>query len=329
MFRCAAILFVVLVGGSRLLGAEPAKQQVLFVCHSVSFIHPAVVPAEKALRELGRKSNFELTCFRYTHDPAELATRKTRIFGRRAEVGRPLLEQYSEAFRAVTGKPIGPEHCGRLDAKTLEKFDAVIFYTKDNPCGTAEEKRALLEFVRSGKGFVGVHSATVTHFDWPDYGKMLGGYFDAILLLDKVPLVVEDRQHPATAHFGKRLEILHEVYQFKSPYDRDHLQVLLSLDPKFSQSVLRQVGEGRQKIAALEKAGDKEAAAKLKQSLPHVKREDGDFVVSWCKDYGKGRVFYTALGHPPQQWQDQQFLQHILGGLRWATRKDLQLGAKK
>jgi type 1 glutamine amidotransferase len=322
VFRCVAVMIVVLVGESPLRSAEPAKQHVLFVCHSISFIHEAVVPAEKALRALGQKSNFELTCFRYTHDPAELATKKTRIYGRRAEVGRPLLEQYSEAFRAVTGESIGPEQCGRLDVKTLKKFDAVIFYTKDDPCGTAEEKQALLDFVRSGKGFVGVHSATVTHFDWPDYGKMLGGYFDAILMLDRIPIHVEARKHPATSHFPEQFEILHEVYQFKFPYNREHLQVLLSLDAKFSRAVLRQVSDGRQKIAELKKAGDTKSADKLTLSLPRLKREDGDFVVSWCKDYGKGRVFYTALGHPPEQWQDKQFLQHILGGLRWATRVD-------
>ncbi|HEU4388009.1 MAG TPA: ThuA domain-containing protein, partial [Blastocatellia bacterium] len=47
-------------------------------------------------------------------------------------------------------------------------------------------------------------------------------------------------------------------------------------------------------------------------------RTDGDFALAWCRSYGKGRVFYTALGHRPEVWQDERFQKHLMGGLRWA-----------
>lgn len=320
-FRTFLVTIVLLGGWHTAKTAEPEKRQVLFVCHSISFIHPAVVPAERALRELGRQAGFELTCFRYTHDPKELATKKTRIFGRATKPGELLLDQYRAAFKATTGETIGPEHCGRLDASTLSRFDAVVFYTKDDPCGTPAEKQALLNFVRSGKGFVGAHSATVTHFDWADYGTMLGGYFDTILFKQAIPLFVEDRTHPSTAHFGSRVEMDHEVYQFRAPYNRDKVDVLLRVDPSYAKTIVRQVKEGRAKAAALSKAGKKKESETLLRSLPRLSRKDGDFAIAWCRDYGKGRVFYTALGHFPEQWKDERFRRHILGGLLWTMNQ--------
>ncbi len=320
-FRVFLIMIVLLGGKHTARTEEPEKRQVLFVCHSISFIHPAVVPAERALRELGKQAGFELTCFRYTHDPEELASKKTRIFGRATEPGKSLLKQYRTAFKATTGESIGPEHCGRLDAETLSRFHAVVFYTKDDPCGTDAEKQALLDFVRSGKGFVGAHSATVTHFDWTEYGNMLGGYFDVILFKQAVPLWVEDRTHPSTAHFGSRVQMEHEVYQFRAPYNRDKVDVLLRVDPNYAKAIVRQVKDGRAKAAELGKAGKKKQAEALLRSLPRLSRTDGDFAVSWCRDYGKGRVFYTALGHFPEQWSDVRFRRHILGGLLWTMNQ--------
>jgi type 1 glutamine amidotransferase len=276
--------------------------RVLFVCHSISHIHASVVPAERALRKLGERNGFELECFRYTHDPAERATVETRIYGRPTAAGQPLLPQYSAAFEAVTGEPILPRHCGRLDADTLARYDAVIFFTKDDPCGTDDERRALLDFVRSGHGFVGVHSATVTHFDWPEYGQMLGGYFDRIVLhAAEVPLVVAAGEHEATGKLPPRFALEHEVYQFRAPYDTSAVEVLLRVDPAY---VARLQKGFRPKSIGIEDLGGL--------------RADGDLAVSWCRREGRGRVFYTALGHPSQQWEDERFLDHVLGGLQWA-----------
>lgn len=281
-------------------GASPPR--VLFVCHSISYIHASVVPAERALRKLGSQHDFQLDCFRYTHDPAETATEGDRIYGQTTTVGKSLLAQYSAAFETVTGEPILPRHCGRLDRDTLAHYQAVIFFTKDDPCGTADERQALLEFVRSGHGFVGVHSATVTHFDWPEYGRLVGAFFDRIVLhVPELPLIVADGDHASTKALPPRFSLEHEVYQFRAPYDSNRLDVLLRVDPAYVarlQNGFRPDSIGIEDLGAL--------------------RPDGDLAVSWCRREGKGRVFYTALGHPSDQWEDERFLSHVLGGLLWA-----------
>ncbi len=281
------------------ISAEPAR--VLFVGHSISHIHASVVPAELALRKLGSKNGFTLDSFRFTHDTSELATDNDRIYGRKTNVGEPLLPQYAEAFEAVTGEQILPRHCGRLDAETLANYQAVVFFTKDNPCGTPDEREALLDFVRSGHGFFGIHSATVTHFDWPEYGRLLGAYFDRIVLhMPEVPLAVVNGSHPSTRDLAPQLLLEHEIYQFREPYDAGQLQVVLRVDPSY----VRKLQSGlRPESIGLEDLDDL--------------RADGDLAVSWSRNEGEGRVFYTALGHPNEQWEDPMFLQHVLGGILW------------
>ena len=172
----------------------------------------------------------------------------------------------------------------------LRPFDAVAFYTTGELPISAEQKAALLEFVKSGKGFVGIHSATDTFYGWPEYGEMLGGYFDGHPWHQQVTVRVEDHRHPATEHLGASFEITDEIYQFKN-FSRDRVRVLLSLD-----------------------------ADSVDLTRPGVRRADRDFALAWCRDYGRGRVFYTALGHRPEVWQDKRFRRHLLGGLRWVMR---------
>jgi uncharacterized protein len=174
----------------------------------------------------------------------------------------------------------------------LREYDAVFFYTSGElPLGEAG-KQALLAFVRSGKGFVGAHSATDTFYDWPEYGEMIGAYFDGHPWHEEVTVRVEDASHPATRHLPERFTITDEIYQFKD-WSRDRVQVLLSLDP-----------------------GSVDLKAK------GVNRTDRDFALAWTRRHGEGRVFYTALGHRPEVWRDERFRRHLLGGILWALGAD-------
>jgi len=171
----------------------------------------------------------------------------------------------------------------------LKQYDAIAFYTTGELPISDDQKQAFLDFVKSGKGFVGFHSATDTFYKWSDYGELIGGYFDGHPWHQEVTVNVEDSRNPATQHLGSSFVINDEIYQFRN-FSRDRVHVLLTLDT---------------------------ASVDMKKNGVH--RTDGDFALAWCKDYGKGRVFYTALGHEPAVWQDERFQKLVVGALQWAT----------
>lgn len=181
------------------------------------------------------------------------------------------------------------EDLSQISAENLTNYDALLFYTTGELALDENQKAAFLEFIRSGKALVGVHSATDTFYKWPEYGRMIGGYFDGHPWHEKVRIKVEDQSHPATAHLGASFEITDEIYQYKE-FWRQKVQVLMSLD---TSSV------------DMTKAG--------------IKRTDSDFALAWTNTYGKGRIFYTALGHRPEVWDDVRFQKHLFNGIRWAT----------
>lgn len=183
------------------------------------------------------------------------------------------------------------KHC---TAEGLKAFDIVMFVntTKDLAIDEAQ-KQALLDFIKSGKGFVGVHSATDTFYEWPAFGEMIGGYFDGHPWnsKDTVTIKVEKPEHAIVKPFGDApFELTEEIYQMREPYDRSKCEVLLSLD-----------------------------TSKTDMTKKGVKRTDGDFAVAWIKPYGEGRVFYTSLGHNQAVWRDERFQKHLVAGIEWAS----------
>ena len=176
------------------------------------------------------------------------------------------------------------------NAKNLNDFDAVLFYTGGELEMKPEQKASLLSFVHDdGKGFIGVHSATITFTSWPEYGEMIGGYFDEHPWVTfDAPIIVEDPNFPGMQPWPKSFILKDEIYQMKD-YSRDKVRVLMRLD-----------------------------ASKLDLNNPHVHRKDRDFAVTWAKTYGKGRVFYSTLGHVEQNWDDPRFQKMYLEAIKWA-----------
>jgi type 1 glutamine amidotransferase len=105
-----------------------------------------------------------------------------------------------------------------------------------------------------------------------------------------VAIKIEDPDHPATRHLAPVFQITDEIYQFRS-FIREQVHVLLSL-----------------------------ANNSVNLSVPGVNRSDGDFALAWTRPFGSGRVFYTALGHGEEVWQDKRFQRHLLNGIRWTMR---------
>ncbi|HEV3204571.1 MAG TPA: ThuA domain-containing protein, partial [Gemmataceae bacterium] len=190
-------------------------------------------------------------------------------------------------FRERTGVAVAKENCGRINAKTLKNFDCVLFFTTGNPL-TKDELKDVMSWVNEGGAFAGTHCGSDTLYNTP-YGELVGGYFDGHPWHQKIRLKLEDPKHPAAKGFPDGSEITDEIYQFREPYSRDRLHVILSVD---NSSI------------DINKNG--------------VKRQDKDFAVAWCQQFGKGRSFYTSLGHRKEVWKDPRFQEHLIGGLKWA-----------
>jgi type 1 glutamine amidotransferase len=176
-----------------------------------------------------------------------------------------------------------------FDAGRLDGFDAVFFFTSGELPLSDARKQNLLSFVRGGKGFGGAHSATDTLYQWPEYGELIGAYFDGHPWTQEATVEIEDPDHPASRGVGTSFRILEEFYQFRS-FSRDRVRVLLTLDP-----------------------------GSVDLRAPGVNRTDEDFALAWVRPYGEGRVFYTALGHFDETWVDRRFQTMLEGALRYLT----------
>ncbi|MFQ5748457.1 MAG: ThuA domain-containing protein [Planctomycetota bacterium] len=179
---------------------------------------------------------------------------------------------------------------GMFTPEKLAGFDAVFFYTTGELPIPEEGRRALIDFVRQGGGFAGAHCAADTLYKDPGYGRMLGAWFDGHPWHQEVQVIVEDRLHPATRHLEGEFRITDEIYQFGPPYDRRRLHVLLRLD-----------------------------VDSVNLKVPGVHRTDRDFALAWTRREGRGRVFYTALGHPGEVWKDPRFKDLLVEGVLWAA----------
>lgn len=174
--------------------------------------------------------------------------------------------------------------------KDLNYFDALIFASTTGELSlTDDQKTDMMSFIKEdGKGFVGIHAALDTNYKWPEYGEMIGGWFDEHPWTTfNAPIIVEDPNFPAVRHFPHAFVKQDEIYQAKS-WSRDKVNVLLSLD-----------------------------ASKLDYNNPRVHRQDHDFAVAWSKNYGKGRVFYSTLGHTKESWDDPDIQKMYFEAVKW------------
>ncbi len=180
---------------------------------------------------------------------------------------------------------------GWCNADGLKRLDAVFFYTTGELNFDEAQKKALLDWVRAGGGFAGAHCADDTFYQWPEYGAMIGGYFDGHPWHEEVGVKVEQPGHVAVRHWPHGgFRIVDEIYQHRDPWSRDRCSVLLSLDVATTD---------------MNKGG--------------IHRTDGDFAISWTRREGEGRVFYTGLGHREDVWRSDAYRAHLVEGVLWAA----------
>lgn len=175
------------------------------------------------------------------------------------------------------------EDSNAFTAENLNKFDAVIFLCTTGDVLNDEQQEVFEKFIQSGKGFVGIHSATDTEYDWPWYAELVGAYFkNHPPGQQDVLLNIVDANHISTSHLPTEWNKTDEIYNFK--WIAQDLNVLIEVDENSY------------------KGG-----------------QNGDFhPISWYRPYDGGRSFYTALGHDEKSLNDPLLIKHILGGIKYA-----------
>ncbi len=184
------------------------------------------------------------------------------------------------------------ENASVFNNKDLESYSVIIFLNTTGNILTDEQQAAFEKFIKSGKGFVGIHSASDTEYDWAWYTKMVGMMFKIHPQQQTAYLKLEDANFPGMERFPKKFLWTDEWYEF-SDKKADDLHFLVSVDEKTYNPYA--------------KWGEKEGKGM------------GFHPISWYHNYDGGRSFYTALGHIPLTYSDQTFLDHIYGGIYWAA----------
>ena len=168
----------------------------------------------------------------------------------------------------------------------LQSYNVVVFLNTNDEVLEETQQAALEAFIRSGKGYVGVHSASATEYEWAWYGELVGAFFNAHPDVQPATVVVEDTTHPSTAHLSSPWTRTDEWYGFVTN-PRDNVNVLLSLDEQ--------------------------------SYSPGESAMGADHPIAWYHEYDGGRSFYTGLGHTNESYGEAAFLEHIAGGIEWAS----------
>jgi type 1 glutamine amidotransferase len=213
---------------------------------------------------------------------------RIRVFTRTTEYRHDSIPDAIAALRAL-----GAEHGFGVDQTedpavfadaNLPSYLAVVFLLTTGDVLDPSQQAEIERFIRAGGGYVGVHSACDTEYDWPWYGRLVGAYFKHHPEIQTATVQVEDRAHPSTAGLPARWERTDEWYDFRTN-PRDDVQVLLRLD----EATYRGGGMG------------------------------ADHPIAWYHEYDGGRAWYTAGGHTAESYREPLFLQHLLGGIEYAA----------
>ncbi|MFF8970731.1 ThuA domain-containing protein [Streptomyces sp. NPDC014995] len=176
------------------------------------------------------------------------------------------------------------EDAGAFTPSNLRRYDAVVFLSTTGDVLDDTQQRAFEDYIRRGGGYVGIHAAADTEYDWAFYGGLAGAYFRSHPAIQPATVVVEDRAHPATSGLARTWNRTDEWYDYRSnPRDRAH--VLASLD----------------------------------ESSYTGGTMDGDHPIAWCQNYQGGRAFYTGGGHTKESYADPVFRTHLVGGILYAV----------
>jgi type 1 glutamine amidotransferase len=247
LYGLVALTFAAL--GFSLPSAAAKKAHVLIYSGSTGYRHESIPAAVEAVKGMAIKAGYTVDA---TEDPEVFSAEKLKAYK-------------AIVLVSTSTDPKKPESEWFVGAK----------------------RDALQGFLKDGKGIVALHAAGDSHYHWPWYGKMIGGYFERHPKgTPKGVQTVVDARHPATAKLPKTIERNDEWYYYKD-FDPT-MRVLVTIDPAT-------IGEGEADV----------------NPNPLV----------WCHDYGGGRVFYSGLGHTSESYNEPYLVTLITGGLTYAVGK--------
>ncbi|HSI71914.1 MAG TPA: ThuA domain-containing protein [Fimbriimonas sp.] len=168
----------------------------------------------------------------------------------------------------------------------LRKFNVVVFLNTTGDCLGAGQQKAFEEFINRGGGFVGIHSAADTEYDWPFYGSLVSAYFLSHPQIQEADVRNEQPGHPTMKFWPEKFRRKDEWYDYRAN-PRPNVTVLASLDTTSYQ-------------------GSKMA---------------GDHPITWCHDMGEGRAFYTGFGHTKETYAELPFRNMVYAALEWVCKR--------
>lgn len=287
--------------------AAAAPKRVLVVTVTTGFRHSCIPLSETTIAQLARTSGQFTVDFVRQPEGMPKAPGRPRPGpkGESDPAHQAALRKFAAEEKAYreTWMPKVEAALAKLSPANLRSYDAVLFAstTGDLPL---PDKQGFIDWIASGRAFIGVHAATDTFHGFRPFLDMIGGEFLRHGPQVTVDCLNEDPAHPACRPLPAKWTLFDEIYQFKS-YERSRVHGLLRLD--------------RLMLTAEDvKAG---------------KATPGHYPIAWSRAFGKGRVFYTALGHREDLWEPDHtekggrknpgenarlFQQHLLGGILWA-----------
>ena len=166
----------------------------------------------------------------------------------------------------------------------LRRYQAVIFLSTTGDVLNTAQQNAFENYIGDGGGYVGIHSAADTEYDWPFYGNLVGAYFKQHPAQQNATIKVADKVHPATKHLPDRWNRFDEWYDYRAN-PRGDVHVLATLDETSYQNATM----------------------------------GSDHPITWCQEFGGGRSFYTGLGHTKESYGEPAFQKQLVGAIRWAA----------
>jgi type 1 glutamine amidotransferase len=176
------------------------------------------------------------------------------------------------------------EDAGRFTDSTLARYKVVVFLNTTGDILDTGQKAAFERYIHSGGGFVGIHSASDTEYQWPWYGRLVGTWFASHPQIQRATVSIEDPNHPSTRDLPPKWERIDEWYNFRS-------------DPRSIVHVLASLDEATYSGGAM----------------------GADHPIAWCQTIDRGRSWYTAMGHTKEAYADPLFRLHLLGGIKSAA----------
>ncbi|MEU3301604.1 ThuA domain-containing protein [Streptomyces sp. NPDC006678] len=236
----------------------------------------------------GAGALYDVDDFELTNTPVDRSAKRVLVFSRTAGFRHDSIPAGVAALKELgAGSNItvdATEEPAQFTTSNLARYDAVVFLSTTGDVLNAEQQKAFENYVATGGGYMGVHAAADTEYDWPFYGGLVGAYFHSHPQIQKATVRVEDHDHPATSHLDAAWERTDEWYNYRTN-PRGQARVLATLDETTYQG-------GTMK---------------------------GDHPIAWCQTYQGGRAFYTGGGHTKESYAEPAFRQHLLGGLRYTS----------